>query len=43
MALGGLVLGFLILHLKGMRIMMSGFWYRFPNPTPKPGFRAYRV
>ena len=29
-ALGGLVLGFLILYLKGMRIMMfqlSGFYY----------------
>ena len=31
MALGGLVLGFLIIYLKGMRIMMlqlSGYYYR---------------
>ena len=35
MALGGLVLGSLILYLKGMRIIMlqlSGFYYRVLGP-----------
>ena len=42
MALGGLVLGSLILYLKGMRIMMfqlSGFYYIFTEanrPPPQP-------
>ena len=41
MALGGLVLGSLILYLKGMRIIMfqlSGFYYRFlrVQASPKP-------
>ena len=39
MALGGLVLGFLVLYLKGMRTMMfqlSGFYFK------GLGFRAYK-
>ena len=37
MGLGGLVLGSLILYLKGMRIMMfqlSGYYYKPLNPQP---------
>ena len=38
MALGGLVLGSLILYLKGMRIMMfqlSGFYYKYQHSPSK--------
>ena len=45
MDLGGLVLGSLILYLKGMRIMMfqlSGFYYKFTDSNrPAPDLEAH--
>ena len=50
MGLGGLVLGSLILYIKGMRILMfqlSGFYcrctsYIIVGPTESHDFRTYR-